>query len=78
MAGADDDARLNARQAPKINLPTLVIHGDHDLVPPECARNVADALSASRVVVLGECGHFSYLERPGEVFDAIVDFVRRC
>jgi pimeloyl-ACP methyl ester carboxylesterase len=46
----------------RLNAPTLVIHGDHDLVPLECARNVADAISGSRLVVLIECGHFACLE----------------
>ena len=58
-----------------LKTPTLVIHGDHDLVPLECANNVAEAISRSRMVVLGECGHFAYLERPAEVVDAIIDFV---
>ncbi len=59
----------------KLNTPTLVIHGDHDFIPVECARNVADAVSGSRLVVLSECGHFAYLERPDEVLDAAIDFL---
>jgi proline iminopeptidase len=58
----------------KLNVPTLIIHGDHDLVPLECAKNVADAVSGSRLVVLSDCGHFAFLERPAEVLDAIVEF----
>jgi proline iminopeptidase len=59
----------------KLSLPTLVIHGDHDFVPLECARSVAEAGSGSRLVVLSDCGHFAYLERPGEVLNAIVGFL---
>jgi pimeloyl-ACP methyl ester carboxylesterase len=59
----------------KLNVPTLIIHSDHDFIPLECARNVADAMSGSRLVVLSDCGHFAFLERRAEVFDAIVDFV---
>ncbi len=59
----------------ELNLPTLAIHGDHDFVPLECARNVAEAGSRSRLVVLSDCGHFAYLERPAEVLNAIVDFL---
>jgi proline iminopeptidase len=58
-----------------LNTPTLVIHGDHDFVPLECARNVADAVSGSRLVMLSECGHFAYLERPDEVLDVAIDFL---
>ena len=62
----------------ELKAPTLVIHGDHDLVPLECANNVAEAIPGSRIVVLRECGHFAYLERPAEVLSAIIDFFGRC
>jgi proline iminopeptidase len=62
----------------KLNTPTLVIHGDYDFIPLECSRNVADAVSGSRLVLLSECGHFAYLERPDEVLNAIIDFLSRC
>lgn len=57
-----------------LNVPTLLIHGQHDLIPLECARNVAQAIRGARLLVLADCGHFSYMERPGEVLDAIVSF----
>jgi len=59
----------------KLKTPTLVIHGDHDFIPLECARNVADAVSGSRLVVLSECGHFAYLERPDEFLHATNNFL---
>jgi proline iminopeptidase len=59
----------------QLKLPTLVIHSDYDFVPLQCARNVADAMAASRLVVLNDCGHFSYVESPAEVHRGIVGFV---
>ncbi len=56
----------------RLKTPTLVIHGDRDLIPASCARNIADAVPGARFVAL-KCGHFSYLERPAEVLSAIVD-----
>ena len=56
-------------------VPTLVIHGEHDIIPVECATSITDALAGSRRVVLPECGHFAYLERPAEVHAAIAAFV---
>ena len=53
-------------------------HGDQDFVPLVCARNVAQAVSGSRLLVLSECGHFAHIERPDEVLNAIVDFVTPC
>jgi pimeloyl-ACP methyl ester carboxylesterase len=47
-----------------------VLHGDHDLVPVEYATHIAEAMPGSRLIVLRECGHFAYLERPAEVLGA--------
>jgi proline iminopeptidase len=59
----------------KLSVPTLVIHGDHDFVPMECSKHIVEALPAARLVVLRDCGHFSYLERPAELAGAIADFM---
>jgi proline iminopeptidase len=59
----------------ELTTPTLVMHGADDFVPLECARNVADAMTASRLVVFKDCGHFAYVESPAEVHRAIVEFV---
>jgi proline iminopeptidase len=59
----------------KTQVQALIIHGDNDVIPLQCATHVAEALSGSRLVVLRGCGHFAYLERPAEVLDAIVNFV---
>jgi proline iminopeptidase len=57
-----------------LRVPTLVIHGSHDLFPVECAVHIAEAIPQARFVLLNECGHFSFLECPNEVRTAIVDF----
>jgi proline iminopeptidase len=54
-----------------VHVPTLVVHGDRDLVPVACARRIAEALPAARFELLEDCGHFSYLERPHDVRRAI-------
>lgn len=46
-----------------------------DFVPVECSRHVAEAVSGARLVVLHDCGHFSYLERPAELYATIADFI---
>jgi proline iminopeptidase len=51
----------------RLRVPSLVIHGDKDLVPVAVARGIADAIPGSRFVLLRDCGHFAYLERPDEV-----------
>lgn len=62
------------RLAP-IHVPTLVIHGDRDLIPVACARRIAEGLPGACFVLLEDCGHFAYLERPAETFDAIEKFL---
>jgi proline iminopeptidase len=58
-----------------LKVPTLVLHGDSDFVPIPCAARIADAVPGSRMVVLDDAGHFSYLEHPIEVCRLIVEFV---
>jgi proline iminopeptidase len=55
----------------RLKAPTLVIHGDGDFVPLECSEHIARAVPGARLVVLEDCGHFSYLEKPIETFEAI-------
>lgn len=47
----------------RLNIPTLVLHGQHDLIPVALANRIAEALPHGRLVVL-DCGHFAYLEEP--------------
>jgi proline iminopeptidase len=58
-----------------LKIPTLVIAGDHDFIPVEIARHIADALPNARLVTLSGCGHFAYLECPDDVRRAIRDLV---
>jgi proline iminopeptidase len=51
----------------QLNIPALVLHGDYDFVPVACAAHIAAAIPGARFVLLSECGHFSYIERPDEV-----------
>lgn len=60
----------------EIRVPALVLHGDADFIPIECAAHIAEALPNARLVVLPGCGHFSYLECPDRVHQEIVDRIR--
>jgi proline iminopeptidase len=57
-----------------LSIPTLIIHGEYDLVPLECSAHIAQAIPGACLAVLNDCGHFSYLECPDQVRQAIVDF----
>jgi proline iminopeptidase len=46
-----------------LNIPALVITGDHDFFP-FAAEHIAQAIPGARLVTLKDCGHFPYLECP--------------
>jgi len=60
-----------------LRIPTLVIVGDHDFIPPEIATQIAKAIPDARLVTMKNCGHFSYLECETEVRVALNDFFKR-
>jgi pimeloyl-ACP methyl ester carboxylesterase len=45
------------------------------LVPLSLARHLADAIPGARLMVLENCGHFAYLEKPEQVSRSITSFV---
>jgi proline iminopeptidase len=59
-----------------LNIPTLVISGDHDFIPTEIAAHIAGAIPNARLVTIKNCGHFAYLECAGDVRRAFNDFFR--
>jgi proline iminopeptidase len=60
----------------RIDIPTLVIYGDHDFIPAACSVHIARAIATARLVTLKDCGHFSYLECAEAVRTEILDFFR--
>jgi len=56
-----------------LNIPALVITGDHDFFP-FAAEHIAQAIPGSRLVTLKDCGHFPYLECPGPLREQIDAF----
>jgi proline iminopeptidase len=61
----------------RLRIPTLVIHGEADFIPIQCAARIADAIPEAHFVLLPDCGHFSYLECPEAVRTAIDAFFQR-
>jgi proline iminopeptidase len=60
-----------------LNIPALVIWGDHDFIPAAIATHIAEAIPKARLVTLKDCGHFAYLECAADVRAALDDFFRR-
>lgn len=71
------EALANARSAAlaSIACPTLLITGDEDGVgPPAQTREIAQAISGARMIVLPATGHWTPIERPEEVNRALMNF----
>lgn len=58
----------------QVACPTLVVHGADDPIPLESSQAIARTLGAE-LVVLADCGHVPYVERPKELFDAVNRFL---
>jgi proline iminopeptidase len=66
------DYDLRPRLA-KLRVPSLVVHGADDPIPPESARLTAKALGAERHQ-LPRCGHVPYIEAP-QMFPLVTEFL---
>jgi proline iminopeptidase len=60
----------------KINCPTLVIHGESDVVPEENIKIIEQNIKKVKVAKLKNSGHFGYLENPVEYFQLIKTFLK--
>jgi proline iminopeptidase len=61
----------------ELSTPTLVVHGDYDFIPAECAARISQAIPGARFVLLRESGHFAYMESPDEVRKEIAGLFTR-
>ena len=59
-----------------LRVPTLVVAGEHDFIPVEVAEHIARSIPGAQLVTIKGCGHFSYLECPGEVRAAVDTFLQ--
>jgi len=60
----------------KINIPTLIIHGDQDpIVQLGAAKYLYEQIKGSRLVVLKGVGHAPFLEKPQEFNQLLGDFI---
>jgi pimeloyl-ACP methyl ester carboxylesterase len=63
---------------PSLQVPTLIMTGDHDIADNQATSGAAQALiPGSRRIVIDDAGHLMQLEHPKEIADLIADFVRK-
>lgn len=61
----------------KLKTPTLIIHGDHDIVPVKLAKELNNSIPNSKLVIIENCGHFPYIEQPQEFFENLSKFLNQ-
>lgn len=55
---------------------TLIMHGDHDVIPVQYAEQVRATIRGSKLVVFKECGHFPFIEHHAQFIRSVEDFMR--
>ncbi len=59
-----------------INCPTLIIHGDYDVIPTEAIERMGKEIKNSEVHIVKDCGHFVHIEKPETYFNTIRAFLK--
>jgi pimeloyl-ACP methyl ester carboxylesterase len=59
-----------------INCPTLIIHGDYDVIPTEAVERMGSAIKNSELHVVEKSGHFVHIEKPEFYFSTIRNFLK--
>lgn len=60
----------------RIDIPTLMIFGELDEVSPvENGKYLGSKIPNSKLVVMGDCGHYMLLEQTNKFCDIVVDFL---
>ena len=61
----------------RLNVPTLILFGEHDkVVPPENASLLAKQIASSNVVTFPDAGHFFPIEIPEAASCAVIEFAK--
>jgi len=61
----------------EIQSPTLIVHAQHDIIPEEFSRSLAEGIPHARFVLLEGLGHFAYLEDPSRAMPPVIEFLRQ-
>mgnify|MGYP000856634250 FL=1 len=60
-----------------IKTPTLILAGKHDrAIPLWMQEKICDIIPDTRLVVIDNCGHLTYLEQPKEFWQNLIAFIK--
>ena len=75
--GLLDEAASFENKLPKLTVPTLIIHGAHDLVvPTENAKLLAAKIPGSKLEIIPDAGHFFPIETPETASNLVIEFAK--
>jgi pimeloyl-ACP methyl ester carboxylesterase len=60
-----------------LRVPTLVIHGDEDLLPVDVAREIGAEAPQAQVALVPGAGHMPFWESPAHFFELVEHFLAR-
>jgi proline-specific peptidase len=72
LAGFDFAAEL-----PKLQIPVLVVYGDHDIVSDATVQQTHAALKFSTLVEIPESAHMTFVDQNEAFIDAVSSFLQR-
>src|SRR6185295_8296423 len=58
-----------------IHVPTLITVGDHDECEPSLSREMQSKIQGSKLVILPQSGHMTFVDQPALFLKAVSDFV---
>jgi len=58
-----------------IKVPTLILVGDHDESDPSLSQVMHEKIAGSKLVILPESGHMTFVDQPGMFEKAVEDFL---
>jgi proline iminopeptidase len=61
----------------QIKVPTLIIVGDHDESDPKMSAEMHAKIAGSKMVVLPESGHMTFVDQPDKFLETVREFVGR-
>jgi len=59
-----------------ITAPTLITAGDHDECDPRQSREMNQKIAGSKLVVLPQSGHMTFVDQPGLFLKTVGDFLK--
>jgi proline iminopeptidase len=59
-----------------IHVPTLIIVGDHDECDPSLSREMNTLIQGSKLVIVPQSGHMTFVDQPGLFLKTVNDFVK--